>query len=136
MDKRRYHRVKCDTPGELIHHDMKYECRLENLSLRGALISANECIMVPQGDSCTFTVPLEPGAPPVVISVIVVHCFFSMVGVQFVSFCDDAECRVLDFMKKTTTEPLKLMQEWENIQEYRDSLHDVPLHTASAAAAP
>lgn len=133
MDKRRFHRVKCDTHGELIHHDMKYECRLENVSLRGALISANECIMVPQGDTCTFSVPLEPGVPPVQICVAVVHCFFSMVGVQFVSFYEDAEYRLLDFMKKKTTEPVKLMQEWETIQEDRGTPQDTS-HPVSAAA--
>lgn len=121
MDQRRFHRVKCNTPGELTHNEMSYKCRLENVSLRGALISADECIMVPLGECCRFSVSLEPDSAPLVMRVAVVHCFFSMVGVKIVAFTDDAECRLLEFMKKVTCEPVKLMQEWEMLQEQNES---------------
>lgn len=117
MNKRRFHRVKCSSTGELRHNEMSYKCRLENVSLRGALISADECIMVPLGETCLFSVRLEPGSPQVEIGVTVVHCFFSMVGVQFVSFNGDAEFRLLDYMKTITNEPVTLMEEWEMLQE-------------------
>lgn len=71
--------------------------------------------MVPLGESCVFSVPLEPGTPPLRITVDIVHCFFSMVGVKFVAFSEDAEYRLLDFMKRTTAEPVKLMEEWETL---------------------
>lgn len=134
MDQRRFHRVKCSAPGGLIHNEMEYECRLENVSLRGALISANECIMVPLGESCLFSVSLEPGTSPLLITITIVHCFFSMVGVKFVAFSGDAESRLLDFMKRTTTEPVKLMEEWETIVEKREALQEEGLSRASAAA--
>lgn len=119
MDKRRFHRVKCEASGELLHHGLTYSCRLENISLRGALLTSDECIMVPLNESCTLSVSTEPGAPPLVITVDVVHCFFSMVGVKFVEFADDAEQRVLDLLKRISPEPVKLMQEWEAIEEYK-----------------
>lgn len=119
MEQRRFHRVQSRAPGELSHLGMDYKCRLENVSLRGALISADECIMIPVGDCCTFSVILEPEAAPVVITACIVHSFFSMVGVKFVNFSGDAEERLLSFMRRFTTDPEKLKQEWELIQEKR-----------------
>lgn len=116
MNQRRFHRVKCSTTGELRHNEMSYKCRLENVSLRGALISADECIMVPLGETCLFSVRFAPDTPPVEIGVTVVHCFFSMLGVEFANFRGDAELRLLDFMKTITSEPAKLMQEWEMLR--------------------
>ena len=134
MDKRRFHRVKCSAPGGLIHNEMEYKCRLENVSLRGALISANECIMVPLGESCLFSVSLEPGTSPLLVTVNIVHCFFSMVGVKFVAFSGDAESRLFDFLKRTTTEPVKLMEEWETIVERREALQEESLSRSVATA--
>ncbi|MBJ6751249.1 PilZ domain-containing protein [Geomonas anaerohicana] len=119
MEQRRFHRVTYSAPGELDHHDIKYRCRLENVSLRGALISANECLMVPLHETCRLTIPLEPGKEPLTITVSVVHCFFSMVGVKFIGFTGDSELRLLELLKKQTSEPDKLMQEWESLREER-----------------
>lgn len=115
MQKRRFHRVTFHAPGELKHHEMSYKCRLENISLRGALISADECIMVPLGETCTFAIWPDREERPMVISVIIVHSFFSMVGVQFVGFTDDAETRLLELMKRTSPEPEMLSHEWDSI---------------------
>lgn len=119
MDKRRFHRVKCEATGKLLHHDITYRCRLENISLRGAMLTSDECIMVPLGESCTLSVITEPDTPPLIITVDVVHCFFSMVGVRFAEFAGDAEQRVLELLKRISPEPVKLMQEWEAIEEYK-----------------
>lgn len=134
MNQRRFHRVKFNAPGELAHYDMNYRCRLENVSLRGALISADECIMVPLGESCILSIPLEPESPPMVITVAVVHCFFSMVGVKFTGFTDDAEERLLALLKQTTPEPDILMQEWQSIQQERTAAPEEMESISSAAA--
>lgn len=135
MELRRFHRVKCMSPGELIHHDITYRCRLENVSLKGALISADECIMVPLGETCTFSLNLQPGAPPLIITVTVVHCFFSMIGVKFVGFTGDAEQRLLALLKETTPEPVKLVEEWELIQRERaDREEELEAFPAAAAS--
>ncbi|MBJ6799419.1 PilZ domain-containing protein [Geomonas propionica] len=116
MEQRRFHRVTYSAPGELVHHDIKYRCRLENVSLRGALISANECLMVPVNESCRLTVPLEPGQEPLTITVCVVHCFFSMVGVKFIGFAGDSELRLLELLRRQTSEPDTLIKEWESLR--------------------
>lgn len=132
MDKRRFHRVTCAVPGELVHHEMSYACRLENVSLRGALISADECIMVPLGEICTLSMPLQAGGLPVTVEAVVVHSFFSMVGLLFTHFNGDAERRLLEFMRERTGEPEKLMQEWEGIVAERERMQ-MPAPTAAAA---
>lgn len=135
MEQRRFHRVKYTAPAELVHHDIKYRCRLENVSLRGALISADECLMVPQSESCTLAVTLAPDTPPMEITVCVVHCFFSMVGVKFVGFAGDAEERLLELLRQTTTEPETLRQEWESVKRERPAAREpmaAPPEPASA----
>ena len=122
MEQRRFHRVKFRAPGELTHHKMKYPCHLVNLSLRGALVSADECIMIPMGETCTFSVCADPESPPMILSATIVHCFFSMVGVRFVAFADDAEHRLYELLQRTTPEPEKLRHEWEAILAHRETL--------------
>ncbi|WP_224961852.1 PilZ domain-containing protein [Geomonas subterranea] len=117
MEQRRFHRVNYSAPGELVHHDIKYRCRLENVSLRGALISADECLMVPLNESCRLTVPLAAGGEPLTITVSVVHCFFSMVGVKFTGFAGNSEARLFELLQQLTKEPDTLMQEWETLHK-------------------
>ena len=137
MEKRRFHRVKFHASGEMIHLEMSYKCRLENISLRGALISADECIMIPLGETCSFSFCPSPGSAPIVISVVIVHSFFSMVGVQIVAFADDAETRILELMKRTTPEPDKLQQEWEAViaHKAKQQTQSTPDPAALATAA-
>lgn len=119
MEQRRFHRVKFSAPMNLLHHEMTYRGRVDNISLRGAMVSADECLMIPPGDVCTLSVFREETASPIVLTVEVVHSFFSMVGVKFVAFSDDAEQRLYDLMQGITDQPEKLRQEWEVILEHR-----------------
>lgn len=115
MENRRFHRVTFSTHGELNHHDLTYQVRIENISLRGALISSDECIMVPLGETCQVSFSPGEGASPIFVTAEVVHCFFSMVGVKFVEFGEDAEKRVFDLMERITTKPEELEREWAEI---------------------
>jgi hypothetical protein len=115
MENRRFHRVTFSTSGVLAHHDLTYAVRLENLSLRGAMISSNECIMIPLGETCSLSFSPGGDAPPISLTAEVVHCFFSMVGVKFVTFPDDCESRVYELLKSITPEPAKLEREWSEI---------------------
>jgi hypothetical protein len=126
MEQRRFHRVTFSAPGDLIHHDMTYRVQLGNISLRGALISADECIMVPLHETCTLSIWLEEVDTPLILTTQVVHSFFSMVGVKFVSFADDAESRLFELLKKITSEPDNLRLEWEEILAHRAGRQDCP----------
>jgi hypothetical protein len=115
MESRRFHRVSFSAHGELNHHELTYHVRIENISLRGALLSSDECIMVPLGETCRISFSPGDGTPPIVVTAEVVHCFFSMVGVKFVEFPEDAERRVFDLMERITTKPEELEREWAEI---------------------
>jgi len=119
MDQRRFHRVTFSAPSDLMHHGMTYRGRLDNISLRGAMISADECIMISPGETCTLSVTPCPGAAPIVLTAEVVHCFFSMVGVKFVAFGEGAESRLHALMRDISGEPDKLRKELEVIQQHK-----------------
>ena len=108
MENRRFHRVKFTAQGDLRHQTLTYQVRLENLSLKGALVSSEECLMVSPGDSCTLSIRLEEEDALLVFTVEVVHSFFSMVGVHFVGYENDAEQRLIALLKRITSDPEKL----------------------------
>jgi len=116
MEYRRFHRIKFTAQSDLTYQDMSYRSRLENISLRGALISADECIMVPLGGICTLSIRAEEEGVPLVLAVEVVHSFFSMVGVRFVSFEKGAESRLFQLLSRISSEPDQLRQEWRELQ--------------------
>ena len=108
MEKRRYHRVKFAAKGSIRYQDLTYRVRLENISLKGALVSSEECIMIPPGERCTLSVQLDAEDLPLVFTVEIVHSFFSMVGVHFVAYEKDAKQRLIELLKSITSEPERL----------------------------
>jgi len=99
MIQRRFYRVNCAAQGDLNHQGMTYRVRLENLSLGGALVSSDECIVIPDGDCCALCFLLDGEDLPLILTVEVVHSFFSMVGVKFVGFAQDAERRLSELLQ-------------------------------------
>ena len=119
MDHRLFHRVRFSARGDLIHHDMTYHGRLENISLRGALLSGDECIMIPRGELGALSVCLEGEDTPLLLTARVVHSFFSIAGVKFVQLSESTELRLYELLKKITSEPERLSHEWEEIKLQR-----------------
>ena len=99
MEHRRFHRVKSTALGDLRHQGMTYRVRLENLSPGGALLSSDDCILIPEGDHCTLSIRFE-GEEEFVLTAEVMNAFFSMVGVRFVSFEKDAEDRLYRLLRR------------------------------------
>jgi hypothetical protein len=118
MTERRFHRVKFSAPGDLRHQGMSYQVRLENLSMRGAMLSSDECIVIPEGEHCTISFRFESQDAPLVLTAEVIHTFFSMVGVQFIGFDRNAEQRLFEHLQKITSEPERLNQEWQAISQF------------------
>lgn len=119
MEMRRYHRVKFSAPAVLVHREMRYEVSLENVCLRGALVSATGCLMVPVGETCTLTVPGGVGNRAIEIAVQVIHGFFSMAGLEFVAFGEGSEESWYRLMQGITPRPDKLLQEWNELHDAR-----------------
>jgi hypothetical protein len=113
MNKRRFQRVKYAAPGQLRHESMIYQVRLENISQRGALLSSDECLVIPEGETCTLTIKLEAENYQLVVTVKTVHSFFSMIGVHFIDFESDGEHRLSELMQRITGEPEQLSRPWQ-----------------------
>lgn len=116
MDTRRFHRIKFAAPGELCHQGMTYRVSLENISIRGALLTSHECIMIPGDDCATLSIALEEEAAQLTVTARVVHSFFSMVGVEFVGVDPAAEELLFRLLERITNEPEKLKKEWQELQ--------------------
>ncbi|MCM0084268.1 PilZ domain-containing protein [Geomonas sp. Red32] len=112
MEQRRFHRVECDQPASLTLGGLNYPVTVRNLSLRGALLSSDECFLAAVDEICSLTLSFAEGLAPATISVKVVHSFFSMSGVKFVGFAEGAEEHLLEFLRSVTREPEKLAAEW------------------------
>lgn len=91
MENRRFERMRFTARGDLRHQGITYQVRLENISRGGVLISSDDCIMVTPGETCSLSIKLEKEDRVLRATVEVVHSFFSMVGVKFLSFQDGGE---------------------------------------------
>jgi len=94
---------------------MDYLIRLQNISLGGAMVSADEGIMAPVGDTCTLSLSHRDGESQLVLTGQVIHSFYSMLGMQFIAFPDGAERALYELMQRITSEPEQLRQEWEEV---------------------
>jgi hypothetical protein len=123
MDQRRFQRIKFAAPGLLRHEGMTYRVRLENISLRGALLSSDECLVIPEGDTCTLTIKLEAEDYLLVVTVKTVHSFFSMIGVHFSNFENDGEYRLSELIQRITCEPEQLSRPWQEFLAHGSQAH-------------
>ena len=115
MEHRRFHRVKFNALGDLHRQDTNYRVRLENLSMQGALLSSDECILIPEGDFCTLSIRLDGEDSLLVLTVEVMHSFFSMLGVRFAVFEKDSERHLLELLRKSPGKPEQLEQKWQHV---------------------
>ena len=115
MEHRRFHRVRFAAKGDLRHQGLTYRVRLENISMSGALVSSEECILIPEGDTCSLSIRLEAEDAVIALKVQVMHSFFSMVGVRFVDLEKDAELHLFEILQKVTVGPARHGQEWQEI---------------------
>jgi hypothetical protein len=103
MEHRRFHRVKSTAQGDLSHQGITYRVRLENLSQRGALLSSDDCIMIPENDQCTLSFQFDESE--FVVTAEVMHTFFSMVGVRFAIFEKGSEDLLSQLLRRFSDAP-------------------------------
>jgi len=92
-DKRRYPRVSCKVCGLLEHEDTCFNCRLENISLSGALVSLTDSSsgLIRLGDPFFLKIGSDGDEEPFVIPTRVAHIGFSLLGLAFLEL--DGEVR-------------------------------------------
>jgi hypothetical protein len=89
---------------------------VENISLSGALLSFSDLFIVPEGEECSLAVYLDGDNAPLRLVAQITYSYFTMVGIKFVSFEDDAHVRLHTLIEKVTAEPDGLAQDRECIR--------------------
>ncbi len=113
---RRFHRVQLNAKSVVNHSGTDYHGQVENISLNDALLSFSDLFIVPEGEECTLALYLDEDKAPLRLVVKITYSYFTMVGIKFMSFEDDAHFRLHALMEKVTAEPDELMQGREPIR--------------------
>lgn len=114
MDLRRFHRITYTPSAVFSCNNLSYEGRLVNISLQGAMVSANEGLMASPGDRCTIAFTPEASPDQLLIYGEVVHAFYSMAGIKFLLSAEEG-MQIYRLLEGMTPEPERLKQEWEHI---------------------
>src|ERR1039457_1730629 len=94
IEKRKFTRVRLTTKSVLSFQDSEYKSQLENISISGALVRLEQCIIVPHGGEYVLTIYVEGEENPLQFLVEVVCATMSLAGIKFIS-CEigRASCR-------------------------------------------
>jgi len=90
--------------GVLLCRQQRFPCHVENISLNGALVGAEDaaCDAARQEGRCVLSLPLGLGAPAVDVAAQVVHTGFGLAGLRFVDLDADQEKRLAEIIVKAT----------------------------------
>lgn len=101
-EKRRFRRIKYVVGGTLQCHGSACSCRLENLSMAGALITIRDtsATEIRVGDHCFLRMYHEIEAKHVIIEGYVIHHVFAFVGLAFTNLSAEIEASLDAIMKR------------------------------------
>ncbi len=91
IGKRAFPRFRFEARCVLKHDGRSYDGQMVNISLGGAMISYNECAMVPQDEKCSLVIFMDSDDIPEQIEVVAVYSSLSFIGVKFIGF-DEITC--------------------------------------------
>jgi hypothetical protein len=92
-EKRRFHRFTYVVGGTLQCRDATFRCRLENLSMDGALVTIRDADITDlhTGDTCLLRLYHEIEGRYITMEALIAHHVFAIVGLRFLSL--DAETK-------------------------------------------
>jgi len=101
-EKRSLRRIVFVANGVLRCQDQRFPCYVENISLNGALVGAEDaaCELVRQGERCALTLRQGAGGPGVELTAQVVHAGFGLVGLRFVDLDAGQEQRLAGIIEQ------------------------------------
>ena len=118
MQQRLFHRVLFTAKSVVTVADVIFKGHIENISLNGAMISFKKDISVKRGDKCFLAIYPEGEDEPIRIIAEVVHTSGNMVGMKFIAIDADTQFRLYDLVEKATTEPERLLSEFDRLKGY------------------
>ncbi|RII25500.1 MAG: hypothetical protein CXR30_18505 [Geobacter sp.] len=101
-EKRRFRRITYVVGGTLQCHGSTFSCRLENLSVAGALITIRDTSAtdIRVGDHCFLRMYHEIEARHVIMEAYVIHHVFAFVGLAFTNLSAEIEASLVSIMKR------------------------------------
>jgi PilZ domain len=87
IEKRQLHRITYVVGGTLQCRDGTFRCRLENLSMAGALVTIREAAItdIHVGDACSLRLYHEIEGRYIAMEALIAHHVFAIVGLKFLS---------------------------------------------------
>jgi c-di-GMP-binding flagellar brake protein YcgR len=116
MERRKFPRVHLSAKSILRHKDTDYRGQLENISLSGALVRLEQCVIVSLGGEYILTIYLDGEDTPLQLFVEVVCATFSLVGLKFVSCDTETSLRLGQLVHQLSTQPDRAKVELEKIR--------------------
>jgi hypothetical protein len=110
-EKRRFQRIPYKARSLFDYLGQVTEAQVETISLNGAMVSFDDSVMVPEGESCVLAIFPEGEELPIRLSAEVVFSTMYRVGLHFIAYQDDAPRRLCKLMKELTLSPEKLREE-------------------------
>jgi len=121
IEKRKFPRVRLTTKSMLRNKDADYKGQLENISISGALVRLEQCIVVPLGGEYNLTIYIEGQDVPIRIIVEVVCSTLSLAGIKFVSCGPDSRSRLEQLVRTLTPESESMETKRETIRLHLDN---------------
>jgi len=117
LERRQFPRVNLSAKSILRHKAEDYKGQLENISLSGALVRLEQCVIVSTGGEYILKIFIEDEDTALQLLVEVVCATFSLVGVKFID-CD-AETRTLldQLVTQLSMQPGTAKVELQNIRK-------------------
>jgi len=125
LERRKSPRVDLTAKSILRHRNADYKGQLENISLSGALVRLELCVIVSLGGEYLLTIYIEEENSPLQLFVEVVCATVSLVGLKFVSCNAETTARLEQLVHQLSTQPDKARVELEKIRRrFIDHLHE------------
>ena len=90
IENRPWNRIPYFAGGTLQYRDSMFNCRLENLSMSGALVTIKTKPNFQPGNFCVLELHDELVGRPLTIETLVVHQVFDYAGLKFVNLDSEA----------------------------------------------
>ena len=101
-EKRRFSRITCVVEGTVLCRDVTFNCRLENLSLSGALVTIRDSAVtgIRDGDTCTLRLKREIEGRHFTVEALVVNHVFAFVGLAFLNLAPETKVSLEKIMER------------------------------------
>ena len=116
IEKRKFPRVRLSALSILCHQDTSYRGQLENISISGALVRLEQCIIVPHGGEYNLTIYIEGEDAPLQLVVEVVCATHSLAGIKFFSCEAETASRLGRLVERLTSDTDTILTDRDTIR--------------------